>query len=80
MQAKGVASVTRREMRVYTCRDTNRELVLAVHACFRSRQLLELPYSLCIYGPSDRGFRQARVNARLKISKKALKLTGCNQN
>ena len=31
-------------------------------------------------GPSGRGFRQARVNARFQISKKALKLTGGNQN
>jgi hypothetical protein len=57
MQAKGVASVTRREMRAYTCRDTNRELVLDVHACFMTRQLLELPIRSCIYGPSGRGFR-----------------------
>jgi hypothetical protein len=57
MQAKGVASVTRREMRAYTYRDTNRELVLDVHACFMTRQLLELPIHSCIYGPSGRGFR-----------------------
>jgi hypothetical protein len=45
MQAKGVASVTRRDMIAYTCQDTNRELVLVVHAGFMTRQLLELPYS-----------------------------------
>jgi hypothetical protein len=80
MQAKGVASVSRREMGAYTCRDTNRELVLAVHACLMTRQLIELGrIHSCIYGPSRRGLRQAIVNARLQISKKALKLTGCNR-
>jgi hypothetical protein len=74
MQVKGVASVTRREMRAHTCRDTNRELVLAVHTCFMNPPVTRTAVFILYLRSGWQRFSSSRVNARLQISKKALKL------
>jgi hypothetical protein len=76
MQVKGVASVTRREMRAYTCRDTNREVVLVVHACFMTRQLLELPYLFMYLQSEWQRFSSSQGECKTPNFEESLKANG----